>query len=441
MPSTEKADAWARKGILDWSSYPRKDQGKTQPSAKLATMTDPEAPERLIPAVGQASGHSIVCAPDSAPDDSSSPKQPKSAEPVRHFLYIDSLRGIAVALVIAVHVSLFWKVQGLLGTMLQNGNYGVQLFYLVSALTLMMSMAQRSRAERNPTLNFFIRRFFRIAPAFYIVLIAYSLLSWKNYLGFLPVSRVTLPQLLVVMSFFNGWRPDLINNAPVIGQWSIAVEMMFYVTLPCLFVYIQTSRGAVYAWWGSILISLFSYPLAARLAALEGFSGDAGKIHVFAYRWFPTQLPVFITGISLYFIIAEKQRLSRSIVPYLPGLLLILILHHFYPDVPLAPVVGVAGAIFVTLVARFSPRIFVNRFTAFLGKVSFSAYLCHPLILVPILAIFPMTGARNPLIKFAAVYVITLPCVCVVSQLIWKWIERPGQRLGKLVIVHLAQIA
>ena len=99
-----------------------------------------------------------------------------------HFRYIDSMRGIAVAGVLAVHISTMLNMPGMLGKMLGLGANGVQLFYIVSAMTLMMSMAKRSPLERNPTLNFFIRRVFRIAPAFYFTITTVRLKLEQNQL-------------------------------------------------------------------------------------------------------------------------------------------------------------------------------------------------------------------------------------------------------------------
>ncbi|HEY9657997.1 MAG TPA: acyltransferase family protein [Allocoleopsis sp.] len=77
---------------------------------------------------------------------------------------IDSLRGIAILLVILVHTSK--SVEGLsfpISAISNYGQMGVQLFFIVSAYTLCLSM-ERRREERLKEVNFFIRRFFRIAP-------------------------------------------------------------------------------------------------------------------------------------------------------------------------------------------------------------------------------------------------------------------------------------
>ena len=83
------------------------------------------------------------------------------------FAYIDCVRGYAVTLVITCHLAyafpeLPWPVHRIV----VSGWYGVQLFFLASALTLLMSWRHETvRLGRARIAPFFIRRFFRIAPA------------------------------------------------------------------------------------------------------------------------------------------------------------------------------------------------------------------------------------------------------------------------------------
>ncbi len=84
-----------------------------------------------------------------------------------HFGYIDALRGYAILLVIAVHTSQVAVDLGHISrTLLDQGARGVQLFFVTSALTLMMS-----RASRNEGVwQFYARRFFRIALMFWLAI-------------------------------------------------------------------------------------------------------------------------------------------------------------------------------------------------------------------------------------------------------------------------------
>ena len=90
--------------------------------------------------------------------------------------YIDALRGLAILGVLIVHCGGHGDngaiPQSLLA-IISNGARGVQLFFIVSAFTLFLSMTHKYEQEKHPKLNFFIRRFFRIAPMYYIGIVYY----------------------------------------------------------------------------------------------------------------------------------------------------------------------------------------------------------------------------------------------------------------------------
>jgi len=82
--------------------------------------------------------------------------------------HIDSLRGIAILLVIFVHTAQSvpdmprWALN-----ITKYGQLGVQLFFVLSAITLIYSTQQRE-GESSHLKKYFIRRFFRIAPLYYV---------------------------------------------------------------------------------------------------------------------------------------------------------------------------------------------------------------------------------------------------------------------------------
>jgi peptidoglycan/LPS O-acetylase OafA/YrhL len=84
--------------------------------------------------------------------------------------YIDTLRGLAILSVVMVHSSQNFPPRSeVLIQIAAQGSRGVQLFFIASALTLFLSMDARSGDQEPRSLeSFFIRRFFRIAPAFYL---------------------------------------------------------------------------------------------------------------------------------------------------------------------------------------------------------------------------------------------------------------------------------
>src|SRR5579859_6173039 len=92
------------------------------------------------------------------------------------FAYIDCVRGYAVVLVITCHVTgAFAQLPYPVHRLTTLGWHGVQLFFLASAVTLLMSWHHdQARFGRAQVAPFFIRRFFRIAPAYYAAAAFYA---------------------------------------------------------------------------------------------------------------------------------------------------------------------------------------------------------------------------------------------------------------------------
>src|SRR6478609_2922831 len=80
--------------------------------------------------------------------------------------YIDALRGVAILAVVITHTAQSFAPAI---PYARAGQYGVQLFFVASSFTLLLS-AQRHPLSYGP---FLVRRFFRIAPAYYVALCGY----------------------------------------------------------------------------------------------------------------------------------------------------------------------------------------------------------------------------------------------------------------------------
>ena len=80
--------------------------------------------------------------------------------------FIDALRGYAIVLVIASHTFLvIHEIPWTLKRFTNLGFYGVQLFFVVSCVTLARSWRHREKLARPSVPDFMIRRLFRLAPA------------------------------------------------------------------------------------------------------------------------------------------------------------------------------------------------------------------------------------------------------------------------------------
>ena len=162
--------------------------------------------------------------------------------------YITVLRALAILAVLAVHSSQHADLQQIpeqLAGILNNGQRGVQLFYMLSAFTLFLTYTYHNRQEQYPKRNFFLRRFFRIAPLYFLAIIYYL---WQDgfgprpWLGDAPgVSKLNiLSNFLMLHSFSPYWI-----NSVVPGGWSVGIEFLFYSIFPFIFSRIRNMQDAV----------------------------------------------------------------------------------------------------------------------------------------------------------------------------------------------------
>ena len=129
--------------------------------------------------------------------------------------YIDALRGLAILGVVVVNTASYGhsKYPELIQALINQGERGVQLFFVVSAFTLFLSYHHRLDQGTTATRNFFLRRFFRIAPLYYLAILYFL---WQDgfgpryWLGDEPF--VTPWNILSNFLFMHGIHPSWITS-------------------------------------------------------------------------------------------------------------------------------------------------------------------------------------------------------------------------------------
>lgn len=351
-----------------------------------------------------------------------------------HLGYLDGLRGIAILLVFVVHTAAMADlVTARTFGIFFVGQRGVELFYEVSAFTLFLSLSG-ARPQRRPLLNFYLRRFFRIAPAFYVLLL----------LEYLLVGRTAATPWRYVASIFflNGFHYRSINLS-IMGCWSVAVESSFYLLVPLLFRRITTvSAAATLLATSSVVTMVLDYALAHRFPALREY---------FTFLWIVAQLPVFFTGIFAFTLWKQlRASYERTPVFWTPatryGISAMLLLFSFLlllANVNRHNEYLIPGSFcFLPLLLAgelYEWPLLFNRFTRTLGKVSYSMYLSHFFVMkalllwAPAWTYLPHRGYAGGLVFFVLLLVFDLP----LSWLLWRTIEVPGIALGRAVLARL----
>ncbi len=355
--------------------------------------------------------------------------------------YITILRGLAILLVLIVHVSQFGSgmqfVHPYITSLMNNGARGVQLFYMLSAFTLFLSFSRRGFKENNAILKYFIRRFFRIAPLYYVAIIFYLWLYGtgpRYWLG--DATHVTTTNIISTFTFTNSFNPYWITSI-VPGGWSVAIEVVFYCLLPFLFYRIKNIQQAcgftlIALFLRLILFILFSH---FRLISSERLWGD------YLFIYLPNQLPIFSLGIVLYFLIYDKENIKLSFKFLVIASLLILIGLSIEPGLFLPELFyyGMAFFILVYGIHKYHTTILFNPILLYIGKVSYTIYLTHWASLY-FLNKYKMTNviATNneftAIINFFLNYLMVLVTSLLLSTLLYYTIENTMQKVGKRII-------
>jgi peptidoglycan/LPS O-acetylase OafA/YrhL len=284
-----------------------------------------------------------------------------------------------------------------------------------------------------------------------------------------PVSGFSLTQLLGSFLFVNSWSPWLTPTVPdrwmvVPGGWSIGVEFTFYMIFPLLASRIRSYRGALIGFIAAIILGM-----AANSYAQPKLYGIYGNIATdnFLYFWFPNQLPIFMLGLVLYYIIDFFQKNQEialiSLIRHWPytiitvcalalacfgeqtsyrvGIFSLTPLHPF-------PILMLVSLIFVmfSLVLFLNPSIFlINRVICSLGEVSFSAYLLHFMVLHELTtrmpSLFDLTATGfGAIFAGAALWGATVPITFGLSLFTFNVIEAPMIRLGRRMLERWANL-
>ncbi|QSQ21675.1 acyltransferase [Pyxidicoccus parkwayensis] len=176
-----------------------------------------------------------------------------------HLPVLDGVRGLAVLLVVLFHTTHLsdqsalgratWWVAG-------AGWTGVDLFFVLSGF-LITGILWEAKGQPYYFRNFYMRRFLRIFPLYYLTL-AVSFLVLPTLAGRLNLDeRITTEgatwYLLYLSNFYQLWVD---TTHPILGVvWSLAIEEQFYIVWPFL-IGAVSYRGAIRLCLGTIALAI-----------------------------------------------------------------------------------------------------------------------------------------------------------------------------------------
>ena len=155
---------------------------------------------------------------------------------------LDGLRGVAILLVLCWHVAPSLvagrppAVQRLVSSLIRYTWSGVDLFFVLSGF-LLGGILLDHRGSSRYFKTFYLRRFYRIMPLYYVMValfVVLRLVRRPSTLDWLFVPPMPLVAYLAFLQNFAMARADTTGAQWLGPTWSLAVEEQFYLVLPIL---------------------------------------------------------------------------------------------------------------------------------------------------------------------------------------------------------------
>lgn len=345
---------------------------------------------------------------------------------------IDALRALAAYLVVWMHVaeghyrlSPQVEAQGTslftLAHAVDAGRIGVITFFVISGFVIPSSL---KGARLKGLRVFVIRRFWRLYPAYWLAVI---LGYWAcRYLGNSPMAMTEVAMNFTMIQESLGY-PSVMGHF-----WTLQTELLFYASCALLF-----AAGLLHRPWVAMAMSVSlawvsGEFLFGRLQSLGPFDLNPVRIH-----------NLFFLSFMFWGSLYRHWRDASYVKDWkLLGLIgaACCILHHPYVSLTeglsqgnneavrygLSHILGLTLFVAGALAFRFD-----SRRLAYLGEMSYSVYLFHPVLFYSgfwVLERLPPVFKQLHLAFYIAFYLVAST---IFAHLVYRWVEKPAMSLGR----------
>lgn len=353
---------------------------------------------------------------------------------------IQYLRCLAAIAVVLFHYRIIlndynqFNVSDLGDILFSNGNFGVDLFFIISGYVITMS-TQKDESRFKNTLSFILKRIFRIYPILILFTIIAAIIVKPNIL-------YTLRSLIPLHANYDSTAPYFGYNLLLVS-WTLTYELFFYFIFAISMFINHKYRGGI-----CVLIIMLMY-LTIQLAYLGKIQFDVNTTIMFDYYFLIQPVfslsssPMFLEfglGILCYYIcnfISEHRNIISNVSLVKPILICIILsaLSLLICNSILSGH-GVAGwgwisFIFILSAVSYEKIYSIKQIKAFkfLGDISYSIYMSHILLLSPVIFI-----GQIFYIKGFSLLFIALLFVVFLSSISYYLIEKPFSNLCRFLL-------
>ncbi len=393
-------------------------------------------------------------------------KVPVDKVPGLRFIYMDSLRGFAAMIVVWSHFSLGFGLPDFLDSMkntpvhiLWDGFASVSMFFVLSGFVLSFKplnhgqASESSKLDFKTTIAFYIKRVCRIYLPFVLVLMISLLCSrylydiystdpdrsswlyglWANNSINAGVAEIIKQGFLIIPGTLHSLVPQ---------AWTLSLEMQFSLLMPFLIAgALHSMAGLSLLCLGCVLMDLsFAWLINPEISIFFAcfFHFYLGILMSRFFKLFQRILfttPVFMKFCLLITALAFYS-FRFSIYPYASS---------FFPD-QIIPYCTALGSFLLLLTCSAIPSLqqaLSIPFFNYLGKISYSLYLCHIAVLIVVLPLLVKIMNHSHINGMSAYYfsfaLATALCGIFAALSYW-FIERPSIMIGRFCGNLIAQM-
>jgi peptidoglycan/LPS O-acetylase OafA/YrhL len=356
---------------------------------------------------------------------------------------LDGLRGVAIAMVVLYHYfSLHFSVSpktlaAYLVYATRFGWSGVDLFFVLSGF-LIGGILLDAKGSSNYFQVFYIRRFLRIVPVYYLLLTGFFLLlAWfaAHPNEFWPWTLAeNLPRytyFLFLQNIFASISNSL-GSAPLAVYWSLSIEEQFYFVLPFLIRFLSRERMRFLA---------LEIILLAPVLRIALFSFFPTHPHAW-YLLMPCRADALFFGVLAAMVLRDahwRARVQRhrallggmilflaAGVPFvaqtewaLRGLLMVSLMFSWF-----------AALYFLVLIyalsfkGSHSSRLLCWSWLRRLGIIAYGVYLMHEGVLDFVLRVVARTSRPLPVVSYVLVAFFCAGMTLSLAELSWTYFEK-----------------
>lgn len=349
---------------------------------------------------------------------------------------LDTLRALAITMVFLYHYGGGFGHPDWENSISRFGWAGVDLFFVLSGFLIASQLFARVGLGKKISLHeFFIKRIFRIIPAYLLVVTLYFLFPLLREWG-------TPAPLWKYLTFTQNLGLDLRTQGSFSHAWSLCIEEQFYLFLPLIIVALVhfnwVKKGFI------VLLLFFVLGFLARLYSwylLPPTGSDDYGIYWLRYIYYPTysRLDGLLVGVAIAGCFQFYPKTKQTLQRYGNALLLLSLVlltgcyflcqdtQSFAASIFGFPLVDCSCGVLV--LAAVSPTCFLyrfkNRVLFKIAALSYAVYLTHKIVIhVTQQQFTKLQIATDSTLMFA----ICVTACAVVAWLVNVTVEKPFLR-------------